>query len=548
MSFPQQLLRAVLFTLLIPIGYTSPAQNESFIMTPIGPDHLLSKPWDLHYGPDGYLWVTERKNGIVRINPETAERDELIQIPDLSSTAFQDGLLGLALHDDLLNDNPYVYVSYTHLVQGERKQKIVRFTYEINADDGSLSSPMTLIDNLPSSNDHNSGRLIFGPDEKLYYTIGDQGSNQGGNYCNAILSQVLPTQTEIDQEDWTNYPGKILRLNTDGSIPTDNPILEGVQSHIYSYGHRNAQGIVFGNNGLLYSDEHGPSTDDEVNIIYAGDNYGWPNVAGYQDDQAYDYCNWSSAPDCQSWDYLLGSCPPPVTFLEESSFMVANYQEPLFSMFAVPDDFDFDDPACSSAWVCRPNVAPSSIGFYGSDAIPAWKNSLLVVSLKRGRIYRLKLDENGTDIIGDTTQHFYTPNRYRDMVIDPDGKSFYVITDDSGRTSDVSGLNEVTDLQNRAALLKFTLDESVPVRNQNADTFCKIWPNPASDRMYIELKETDERNFSAELINSTGKVIMKFNELRAGINETRIDDIPAGVYFFKVYSKNYSWYKRVLIF
>ena len=158
--------------------------------------------------------------------------------------------------------------------------------------------------------------------------------------------------------------------------------------------------------------------------------------------------------------------------------MAPNFQEPLLSMFAVPDDYDYNNPACSDSWICRPNVAPSSIGFYGSDAIPAWNNSLLVSSLKRGRIYRLKLDANGTAMVGDTTQHFYTPNRYRDIVVDPDGKSFYIITDESGNTSDASGLNRVTNLQNPGTILKFTLDESVAVTDHEAQDLFRIWPNP----------------------------------------------------------------------
>ena len=84
-------------------------------------------------------------------------------------------------------------------------------------------------------------------------------------------------------------------MNLDGSIPADNPSINGVRSHIYTYGHRNPQGLEFGPNGLLYSSEHGPGTDDELNLIVAGSNYGWPHVAGYRDNRGYVYANWSQS-------------------------------------------------------------------------------------------------------------------------------------------------------------------------------------------------------------------------------------------------------------
>lgn len=544
-----KLLSLVFFTLTLFFGHNVQAQNESFIMTQIGPDFLLKKPWDLNYGPDDYLWVSERQEGvIVRINPTTAERDEIIDIPDMSSTAGQDGLLGFAFHKDFLNGSPYVYLSYTYLVQGQRTQKLVRYTYDINGNDGSLSSPVIVIDNLPCSNDHNSGRLLFGPDDKLYYSIGDQGANQSSNYCNPNLAQVMPTQSEIDQEDWSNYPGKILRLNPDGSIPNDNPMFGGVQSHIYSVGHRNPQGIVFGNNGILYSDEHGPNTDDEVNIIYSGKNYGWPNIAGYQDDQLYDYCNWSSAPNCQSLSYSSTNCHPSITLLEENTFSEPNYQGPLLSMFAAPDDYNFNDPACSDSWICRPNVAPSSIAIYESDEIPAWKNSLLVASLKRGRIYRLKLDEDGTSMVGDTTQHFYTQNRYRDIALDPDGKSFYIITDESGKTSDATGYQQRTTMLNPGTILKFTLDESTDVSDEEMDDVFHIWPNPVSDKLYVELKNRGGNIFNAELGTYGSEINYRiYNQLGARVKVGKnissktplnisVSNLKPGMYYIRLNS------------
>lgn len=551
------MLRYCLFVLFLPLNFSGQAQNESFFMSQIGPNNFLETPWDLNYGPDGYLWITERTTGVIlRVNPETGEQDELIKIPNVVSRVSQAGLLGMALSDGLLEGNPYVYVSYTHLVLvrigfsvfNEQKQTLVRYTYEVKDDDGVLTDPVTLIDNLPSGNDHNSGRLIFGPDGKLFYTLGDQGGNQNSNYCKPILAQVLPTQEEIDAEDWSHYTGKILRLNTDGSIPEDNPILDGVQSHIYSYGHRNPQGIVFGSNGLLYADEHGPNTDDEVNMIISGKNYGWPIVVGYQDNQAYHYCDWSSLPSCKQVPYENGYCPPMATTMEESSFIAENFQEPLFSMFAVTDDYNYDNPACENAWICRPNVAPSSIGIYESDAIPSWKNSLLVTSLKRGRVYRLKLNDEGSAVVGDTTQLFYTPNRYRDIAVHPDGKSFFLITDPSGTTSSSDGLTSTKDLQNPGALLKFTLEESVAIDDKAIAPLFRVWPNPTNESINIEVEKNSDQVISTEVRNISGQSVKKLAGIQPGPNKILLNDVPSGIYILLLSSKNRSWQERVVIY
>ena len=158
-----------------------------------------------------------------------------------------------------------------------------------------LSKPVDVIMGLPTHDDHVGGRLVIGRDLKLYLTIGDQGSNFGANRCNANHAQDLPTMSSGQREDWSNYQGKILRINLDGSIPADNPAINGVRSHVFSYGHRNPLGLVVGPKGEIYESEHGPNTDDEVNLIEGGRNYGWPNVAGYRDGKTYVYANWSAS-------------------------------------------------------------------------------------------------------------------------------------------------------------------------------------------------------------------------------------------------------------
>ena len=269
----------------------------------------LAGPWELTWGPDAKLWVTERTGKrVVRVDPATGEKTVAVTIDEVSAPGGQDGLLGMALHPELLKGTgkDYVYVAYTYVDQGQAGHpsvadpkspyrhlygKIVRFTYQ--PADGKLTGAVNVITGLPAGNDHMGGRLKFGPDSQLYLTIGDQGNNQLGNYCLAVESQRLPTQKEVTGKDYSAYVGKSLRLNLDGSVPKDNPKLKGVVSHVFTYGHRNPQGLDFGPDGTLYSSEQGPKTDDEVNILKRGGNYGWPHVAGLKDNQAYQFARWA---------------------------------------------------------------------------------------------------------------------------------------------------------------------------------------------------------------------------------------------------------------
>jgi dehydrogenase, PQQ-dependent, s-GDH family len=347
----------------------------------------LQNPWEITLGPDGMLWTTERTGKqISRIDPATGEQHVAIVIDEISAPGGQDGLMGLALHPELGSGtgNDYVYAAYTYVDEekGPDPQvpdagspyhqlytKIVRLTY--NEADGTLGESMDLITGLPASNDHNSGRLKFGPDNTLYYTLGDQGNNQGANVCLAIEAQRLPTAEEIEAKDYVAYVGKSLRLNLDGSIPEDNPELDGVRSHVYTYGHRNMQGIDFGPDGTLYATEHGPKTDDEVNILVSGGNYGWPNVAGFNDEMAYEHANWELAanPPCEETTFSEYAIPENVPHEPEGNF-TEDMQDPIATLFTVPTGWNFVVPDCRGVdFICWPTVGVTSIQYYEGGTI-----------------------------------------------------------------------------------------------------------------------------------------------------------------------------------
>lgn len=440
-----------------------PISEDTFSMRVVASG--LDAPWEITWGPDDRLWITERAGWrVIRMNPATGSYSVVLDVLDVFQVSGQDGVLGMALHPQLgaSQGSAFVYLAYTYDAdasdQEDRRVKIVRFTYDMAL--ATLGSPVSLIEGLPGSGDHNSGRLVFGPDAHLYYTIGDQGHNQFSNKCLRVRSQDLPTQSEVDDRDWSTYQGKILRLGLDGSIPSDNPTLAGVRSHIFSYGHRNAQGLVFGPNGKLYSSEQGPKTDDELNLIVAGKNYGWPHVAGYRDDNAYIYADWSaSTPEsCDSLNYSDYDVPDSVPKHAESSWSHADYVTPLRTFYTVDNEFDFLNLPCEEPYfVCWPTIAPSSLDIYvpGDTGLRTWGTALLVPNLKGGSVLRVKLSADGESTEGEAKELFKTTNRYRDLAIASDKRTFYVVTDSNGATSGPTS-GSTLQLDHRGAVLEFT--------------------------------------------------------------------------------------------
>jgi hypothetical protein len=324
-----------------------------------------------------------------------------------------------------------------------------------------------------------------------------------------------PTTRTNNAQNTSIYEGKILRLNTElvgGSwIPTDNPFGNAV----YTFGHRNPQGLVWGNvNGvnILYSSEHGPYSDDELNIIEAGRNYGWPKVVGFCDG------NYNGRYIGGGW---VGN--------EQTNCATLNVREPIRSLFPVssPPDSTTDNMTWSS-------TAPSGTEFYGSNAIPGWQNSLLVAQLKRGAIARFKLSNDGMSIISDTIHYFQGKGRFRDVVISPDGLRIYVACDSSGSTSGPTR-NVTTTPANPGSILEFTYQPPQggrmakqliaeaktldPVKEDVKDKSLDVYPNPATS-YFVVYDYSGEQSRSIELIDINGRLVKKRTALNLA---TRID-------------------------
>ena len=184
----------------------------------------LNYPWEITWGPDNFIWMTERYGKISRVNPVTGAVTPLLTIKEVVSNG-EGGLLGMALHPDF-EKTPQVFVSYDYNSGNGYREKIVRFTYNGKT----LINPVVLLDNIAASYIHNGCRLLITPDLKLFITTGD-ASNQS-----------LP-------QNKSTLNGKILRLNLDGSIPADNPV---PGNPYWTFGHRNPQGLVYAHN-ILYS-------------------------------------------------------------------------------------------------------------------------------------------------------------------------------------------------------------------------------------------------------------------------------------------------------
>jgi len=540
------------------------AQGEPFSSVQLVPSGTFNFPYEISYGPNDSLWVTERVGKkVVVVSPVNGGRRTVLTLTSVVyQSGGQDGLMGLAFHPNfgLSTNEDYVYLSYTYDNDPgagvQRRTKITRYTYTWNTSRVlDPASAVDIISGLMGSNDHNSGRIKIGPDSKLYYTIGDQGNNQFGNMCSLIRALDLPTAAEVAASNFTKYQGKILRMNLDGSIPADNPLIDpdgagpeaAVRSHIFSYGHRNPQGLIFAPDGKLYADEHGPKTDDEINLIMAGKNYGWPRVAGYNDNSAYVYGEWasSSPTPCSSLTYSDYTIPGSVPQYLESSYSHPDFTSPLITMYTVPTGYNFQDPACAGNYfICWPTIGPSSLDIYtkGTGGIPGWANSLLATSLKRGSMFRYKLSADGLTIPGSGIEYWNTTNRFRDIAIRPDGVEFYVITDNSGATSGPSS-GYTTILDNPGTIMKFTYTGYLlPITDNRVNPergrdMVSVFPNPVTNRFTVKGKREFQKPLRVQVYSLTGRMMKEVFSFR---NEFTVDieSLLPGVYLVKVFNGN----------
>ena len=230
-------LSAVLCSVVLVLSACSDGDGGDTGATATG----LDAPWSMAVTENGTVLVSERNTGKI-LQVDDGETTEITTVPGVEARG-EGGLLGIAVNGGDL-------YAYTTTATDNRVLKL--------SPDDPDQAPETVIDGLPKGTNHNGGRLVFGPDGMLYVTVGDAGNRED--------AQVV-----------ASYGGTILRVTPEGEVPEDNPFPD---SPVYSYGHRNVQGIGWAEDGTMYASEFGQDTWDELNIITAGGNYGWPVVEG----------------------------------------------------------------------------------------------------------------------------------------------------------------------------------------------------------------------------------------------------------------------------
>ena len=312
----------------------------------------LTIPWSIDWLPDETILFTERIGNLRTIHNGVVQEPLL----SLGVGGEEGGMLGLAVDPDF-KENNFIYLYYTYNEFLSTLNKLVR--YELV--DGIITEDKVLIDGIPGGPYHDGGRISFGPDGKLYITTGDAGD--------ANLSQ-----------DLNSLAGKILRINSDGTIPDDNPWKE---SSIYSIGHRNPQGIDWDESGNLVATEHGPSgwrgfAHDEINLITPGTNYGWPHTIG---------------------DESMEGLQNPILHTGEDTW------------------------------------APSGAEFYSGDKIPQWTGKYFVATLRGEHLHIIDFDLQNNSVISHEKLFQDEYGRLRDVQTGPDGYLYILTSNQDGRGS-----------------------------------------------------------------------------------------------------------------
>lgn len=321
----------------------------------------LDHPYSIAFLPDGSMLVTERKGQLRLIKDGQLVAAPITGVPPVH-TGSQAGLFDVVLHPKFA-ENSLVYLTYAHGTKAANMTRVARARFDGSA----LQDLQVIFEAKPpkDTSNHYGGRLVFLPDGTFTLLVGD-----GFEY-------------REQAQNPRSHLGKIVRLNDDGSIPQDNPFAgrEGALPEVYSLGHRNQQGLVFdAERGMLFETEHGPQGGDELNMIAAGKNYGWPVITYGRD--------------------YTGALVSPFT---ERPGM----EQPLVH------------------WT--PSIAPSGLAVYRGDKFPAWNGDLLVGALAFKHLRRVDLDDAGR-VVGQEQLLTKFAERIRDVRVSPDGY-IYVTTD-----------------------------------------------------------------------------------------------------------------------
>lgn len=310
----------------------------------------LEAPWAIDIAQDGRIFFTEKPGRIRMIHANgtlMAEPVANIRAEDRGEA----GLLGLSLHPNF-TQNHLMYIYHTYFKEGGFYNKVLMLTEE----DNKITDSKIILDSIPASDSNNGGRIKFGPDRKLYISTGDSDSPEVAQNANSLA-------------------GKILRINSDGTIPDDNPFPD---SPVYTYGHRNIQGLAWHpETAQLYASEQGPAGNDEINIIKPESNYGWP-IEG---------CDSSSS--------------------STSATVTTKFETPLFCF--------------------NPAIGPSGLTIAASDRL-GYQNDLIFTTLRGSHLRHIDLETKNQNNI------LVGYGRLRDVIEGPNG-SLYVLTsnrDESG--------------------------------------------------------------------------------------------------------------------
>lgn len=329
----------------------------------------LEHPWSLTWLPDKTtMLITERPGRLRIVRNGTLDPTPIAGLPAVFAEG-QGGLMDVSLHP-LFEKNRWIYLTYSHGTGQANRTRLARATF-----DGKNLSDLRIIfevSQTKSDTQHFGSRIVWLPDGTMLVAIGD-----GGNPPVQLDGDLIRKQAQ----NLRSRLGKIVRLNDDGSVPRDNPFKTSDKSDpaVWSYGHRNIQGLTFDPiSGQIWATEHGSKGGDELNLIRAGKNYGWPIVT---------YSREYFGPEISSERSRPGMEDPKV--------------------------------------VWTPSIAPSGLAFYRGDRFPAWKGDLFAGGLVSQDVRHIDLDANGNVV---SQQSIDIGQRVRDVRQGPDGL-LYVLTD-----------------------------------------------------------------------------------------------------------------------